>query len=80
KEVVVDTDSPYTYVGRLTAANDRLLQLKNADVRDRRDSTTTVDRYLIEVKKSGVRPNRRNVAVRTPMVVDISLLEDVIEY
>ena len=79
KQVVVDVESPFVYLGRLHAINDKTLVLKAADVHDMRDSTTTREVYVREARVHGVQPNRKTVYIRLEKVVSISPLDDVIE-
>jgi hypothetical protein len=79
KQVVVDVESPFVYLGRLHALHDKTLVLKSADVHDMRDSTTTREVYVREAKVHGVQPNRKTVHLRLEKVVSVSPLDDVIE-
>jgi len=78
KNVVVDVDSPFVYVGKLQEVRDKTLVLKNADVHDLRDSTTTREIYVRDARVHGIQPNRKNVHVRLDKVVSIANLDDVI--
>ncbi len=78
KNVVVDVDSPYVYVGRLHEVRDKTLILRSADVHDLRDSTTTREVYVRDARVHGIQPNRKTVHVRLEKVVSIALLDDVI--
>jgi hypothetical protein len=78
KNVVVDVDSPFVYVGKLQEVRDKTLVLKNADVHDLRDSTTTREIYVRDARVHGIQPNRKNVHVRLDKVVSIAILDDVI--
>ena len=79
-EVVLDTASPYLYIGRLTEADEWVLRLEDVDVHDASETRTSKEVYIIEAAKFGVKQNRRSVTVRTDKVISISLLSDVIEY
>ena len=79
KQVVVDVESPFVYLGRLHVINDKTLVLKAADVHDMRDSTTTREVYVREARVHGIQPNRKTVYIRLEKVVSISPLDDVIE-
>lgn len=79
KQVVVDVEPPFVYMGRLHAVLDKTLVLKNADVHDLRDSTTTREVYVREARLHGVQPNRKTVYVRLEKVVSLSPLEEVIQ-
>lgn len=78
--VVVDTDGPVVYLGRLAAVGTDALTLEDVDVHNLGDSATGRERYIIEAKKLGVRPNRRQAEVLRARVVGVSLLEHVVEY
>ena len=78
KNVVVDVESPYVYVGRLHELRDKTLILRAADVHDLRDSTTTREVYVRDARVHGIQPNRKTVYVRLEKVVSISLLDEVI--
>ena len=76
--VVVDVESPFVYVGKLHEVRDKTLILKNADVHDLRDSTTTREIYVRDARVHGIQPNRKKVHVRLDKVVSIAILDDVI--
>ena len=78
--LVVDTDSDYIYIGKLLAVTGRSLTLGDADVHDRRESSSKNEKYILESKKHGVRSNRRTVHLRLQRMVSYSLLEDVTDY
>ncbi len=79
KQVVVDVEAPFVYLGRLAAIHDKTLVLKGADVHDLRDSATTREVYVREVRVHGIEPNRKSVHIQLEKIVSISPLEDVIE-
>ena len=78
KNVVVDVESPYVYVGRLHELRDKTLILRAADVHGLRDSTTTREVYVRDARVHGIQPNRKTVYVRLEKIVSISLLDEVI--
>ena len=78
--VVVDVDGPVIYIGKLAAAGEEFLTLEDADVHNLGDSATGREKYVIETKKLGVRPNRKRTEVRLARVVGLSRLEDVIDF
>jgi hypothetical protein len=78
--VVVDTDSDYLYIGKLLGMSGPFVILQEADVHDRRESSSMNEKYVLEAKKYGVRRNRREVHIRFERVVSYSLLDDVIDY
>jgi small nuclear ribonucleoprotein (snRNP)-like protein len=80
KNVVVDTNSDFLYIGKLEDVGDHFIILREADVHDRRESPSMNEKYIIEAKKFGVRCNRKRVHIRIEEVISMSLLDDVIEY
>jgi hypothetical protein len=80
KQVVVDTNSHYVYVGKFESIGEEFLVLTSADCHDSTQSQTTKEVYLIDVKKTGINPNRNRVFIRKPVVVSISLVDDIVEY
>lgn len=80
QQIVVDTDSSYIYIGRLEAITADHLSLSDVDVHDTGDSKATKDGYAHEVRKLGLRSNRKAVLVRTARMLSISKLDDVIKF
>ena len=78
--VVVDTDGPVFYIGRLASVSEDFLILEDVDVRHQGDTPTSRERYLIEARRLGVRPSRRRAEVVLARVVGISRLDDIIEF
>ncbi len=75
--VVIDASSPYVFLGRLVGESSTFIMLDEVDVHDLRDTTTTRDQYVLNVRAHGIRPNRRRSWVNLSEVVGISRLEDV---
>gem|GEM_PF-1020646 len=78
--VVVDTDSDYLYIGKLLGASGSFITLGEADVHDRRESSSMNEKYVLESKKYGIRSNRKEVHLQVQRIVSYSLLEDVTDY
>ena len=78
RPVVLDVSSPFVYAGRLVAEDDRYFVLEEADVHDLRDTTTTRELYVVELKRLGIHPNRGRVLVRRDDVVSLAALDDVL--
>lgn len=77
--VVLDVSSPFVYVGRLIEQQHDYLLLEEVDVHDLRDTSTTREQYVTQVKRLGLTSNRRWAWVRLSELVGLSRLEDVIE-
>jgi len=80
KVVVVDTDSMFVYLGTLDRVEDQFVVLKDVDAHDRRESPSTKEQYIMDTKKFGVKPNRREVKVRKELIVSISKLDDILGF
>jgi hypothetical protein len=80
KEIVLDTDSALIYIGKVVDVTRHFVVLADADVHDRRESSSMGEKYLVDCKRFGVRSNRKSVHVRLDRVVSFSLLEHVIDY
>lgn len=78
-KVVVDTASPYVFLGTLHGQENGYLLLENADAHDLRDTHTTREIYVLESKRHGIRRNRKRVAVRVDEIVSVSRLDEVME-
>ena len=79
QKVVVDMQSPFVCLGTLAAADDRFLELHNADLHDLRDTESTREFYVAESVATGVKRNRKHVLVARSEMVAISRLEDVVD-
>jgi hypothetical protein len=79
--VVVDTASPFVYIGRLVAMTKEFVILADADAHDMADSpgSQTKERYIRETKRFGVKENRRAVRVAREKVIALTRLSDVVE-
>ncbi len=78
--VVVDTNSSFVYLGTLARVEDHFLVLTEVDAHDRNESPSTKEQYVMESKRFGVKPNRKEVSVRKALVISVSRLDDVITY
>ncbi len=78
KIIVIDTASPYVYLGELTGVTDVSVELTNADCHDLRDSLTSREKYVMDCRLHGVNPNRKKAWVRMADIVGWCLLDDVI--
>jgi small nuclear ribonucleoprotein (snRNP)-like protein len=78
--VVVDTNSSFVYLGTLARVDDHFLVLTDVDAHDRHEGPSTKEQYVMDTKRFGVRPNRKEVSVRKAIVVGVSRLDDVVTY
>jgi small nuclear ribonucleoprotein (snRNP)-like protein len=80
KEVVIDTRSPWVYIGMLAAVQADSLLLRDVDVHDSGETSTPRERYVIDSCDTGIKANRRSVYVNLEYVVSVSPLDDVIKF
>ncbi len=79
RDVLLDMASPYVLEGKLVSHDDRFLVLEDVDVHDLRDTTSTRELYVVELKRHGIRPSRKRVLVRQEEIVSLSALDDVLD-
>lgn len=80
KEIVVDTRSPWVYIGRLEAVRADSLLLADVDVHDSGETQLPKERYVLAACETGIKANRRSVYVSLDHVVSVSPLADVIKF
>jgi len=80
KDIVVDTRSPWMYIGRLESVLGDSLLLRDVDVHDSGETPLPKERYVIDSCATGIKANRRSVYVSLDFVVSASLLSEVIRY
>jgi hypothetical protein len=80
QQVVVDTRSPWLYIGTLADVRPDCLLLTDVDVHDSGETSGPKERYVLDSSKTGLHPNRRSVYVNMEYVVSVSLLADVITF
>jgi hypothetical protein len=78
--VVVDLKSTFVCLGKLVQADDRFLDLRDADLHDLRDTRTTRENYVAASRETGVKRNRKRVLIDRSDVAAISRIEDVVEH
>lgn len=76
--VVIDTRSPFVFLGRLQEVRATFAVLRDADAHDLRETMTTREAYVLDAVRHGVNVNRAEVWVRWDEVVAVSKLDDVV--
>jgi len=80
KKLVIDTSTPYIYLGTLDSCDDWFITLSDVDVHDHKEGSSTKEQYINDAVKTSVKTNRKKVNIRKDQIVSFSLLEDVIVY
>lgn len=78
RQVVLDTEGPIMFLGKLVEVVADGYWLEGADIRDRGEGHVSKERYACEAKLNGVRANRRRIFVAARVVISASALDDVI--
>lgn len=76
--LVLDLSSPYVFIGILAEAQGEYLVLDSVDAHDLRDSPTTREKYILDCRLHGVRPNRKRAWINQREIVGFSRLDDVL--
>ena len=79
-EVVLDTRSPFVYIGKLEAVGDHFLTMADVDVYDSSETHTRKEVYAFESRKYGIKRNRARCLVKVADVISLSRLEDIVEF
>ncbi|MGQ9649747.1 MAG: hypothetical protein ACUVXJ_06540 [Phycisphaerae bacterium] len=77
KEVVLDTEGPMVFIGRLVSYNADGFWLEQADVHNCKDGHAQREQYIAESARDGIRVNRERVFIFRRAVVGVSALADV---
>jgi small nuclear ribonucleoprotein (snRNP)-like protein len=78
-EVVVDLRSGFVCLGMLSAVDDDLLVLTGADFHDLGDTKTSRENYIVDSRRTGIKPNRKRTYLIRTEVVAITRFDDVID-
>jgi len=78
RNVVLDTNGPFVYLGRLVEITEQGFWLEDADVHNRDEGHASKEVYVFEAKQHGIHVNRKRVFVLRAGVVSLSALEDVV--
>jgi hypothetical protein len=77
REVVIDFRSEYVCLGTLVRYDDTVLELRNADLHDLRDTETSRENYVAASVATGIKRNRKRILVFRTEIVAISRMDEV---
>jgi hypothetical protein len=80
KPVVVDTGTPFIYIGTLSDIGGSFITLKDVDVRHVDGGGVGKEKYVLSARKFGIKKNRDYTKIRIDIMTSISFLEDIVEY
>lgn len=76
RQVVVDTDSRWLYLGIFKGEDSLFVTLAEADAFDYSETSLSKHEYIMMVKNDGVAPNRKEVNILKGKIVAVTLLAD----
>ena len=77
--VVIDLRSTFVCLGTLKKVTPDMLELRNADLHDLRDTQTTREKYVVDSARTGIKRNRKKLLLMRAEVVAVSRLKDVVQ-
>ncbi|MBW1858565.1 MAG: hypothetical protein JRI70_00465 [Deltaproteobacteria bacterium] len=80
KPVVLDTATPFIYIGTLHEVGKSFVTLKDVDVHHIDGRGASRETYALSAKKFGIKKNRAFTKVRVDIITSISHLQDIVEY
>ncbi|MBN1445429.1 MAG: hypothetical protein JW957_04920 [Candidatus Omnitrophica bacterium] len=79
RRVLLDTPTGWVYIGTLTGEDEISFFLEDADAFDVSETSISKHEYVRMVKKDGIAPNRKKIAVLKNKVTAITFIEDILE-
>jgi hypothetical protein len=79
QKVVIDMRSTFVCFGTITRVDVHVLELRDADIHDLRDTETSRENYVAESKATGIKRNRRKALIARDDIVAIARLDDVVD-
>ncbi len=80
RTVVVDVAYPIVYIGTLRQFAAGFLVLEDADIHELQCSTVTKEVYVMELRRNGFQPTRRQILIRQEQVLSLSALDDIVVF
>ena len=72
ENIVIDLRSTYVCMGKLAKVADDVLELRNADLHDLRDTETTREKYVADSAATGIKRNRKKLWLMRAEIVAIA--------
>jgi len=79
QKVVIDMRSTFVCFGTITRVDAHVVELRDADFNDPRDTETSRENYVAESKATGIKRNRRKALIIRDDIVAIARLDDVVD-
>ena len=78
KEIVIDTDSRFCYIGKLAGYDEHFIELADVAIYDEMVVKVTLEQFLIECNKNGTPVSRGKTLVNRSRIVAISSIADIV--
>lgn len=79
RQIVVDTDSRWTYLGTFKEEDDFSITLEGADAFDHSEVSLSKHEYVMLVRKDGIAANRKETSILKAKIVAITCLSDILD-
>jgi|LSQX01.3.fsa_nt_gb hypothetical protein len=79
KQVIIDTDSRWVYIGTFDTESPLCITLKQVDAFDHAEVSLSKHEYAILVKQDGIAPNRNEVDILKNKIIGITLLSNILD-
>ncbi len=80
RSVVVDVAYPIVYIGILRRVGDGFIVLEDADIHELQCANVTKEVYVMEIRRNGFQPTRRQILIRLEQVLSLSALDDIVVF
>ena len=77
--VVIDMRSTFVCLGTLEQVTPDMLELRNVDLHDLRDTETTRENYVADSAVTGIKRNRKRLWLMRADIVAVGRLQDVVQ-
>ncbi len=77
--VVIDLKGPFVCLGTLQRVDESFLELRDADLHDLRDTTTSRENYVAASQVTGIKRNRQRLLLARAEVLALSRLQDIVD-
>ena len=78
KEIVIDTDSRFCYIGNAAGYDEHFIELKDVAIYDEMVVKVSLEEFLVECNKNGTPVSRGKTLVNRGRIIAISTIEDIV--
>ena len=78
EDVVIFTESRLNFIGKLASFDDKFFKLQDLAIYDEKIIRVSLEEYIMEMQKDGVRAGAKEMVIRADKVISIAKLSDMI--